>query len=158
VAGAEQTIYVGVRPEALFSVITDYESYPQFLSDMEDAKILSREGNVVEVEFTLNLIKRLRYTLRLTEQAPTSVSWTLVEGMFKRNTGSWKLAEQPDGRTRATYHIEVGVGVFLPGAIVHRLVGQTLPATLEAFRDRAESQSIAKGPGAQPETDPGDAP
>jgi len=147
VAGAEQSIYVGVRPETLFSVITDYESYPQFLSDMEDAKVVSRDGSVVEVEFTLNLIKRVRYTLRLTEEAPNKVSWSLVEGMFKRNDGSWRLVEQPDGRTKATYRIELAVGVFLPGAIVHRLVGQTLPATLEAFRDRAEAQAIEKGPG-----------
>lgn len=157
-AGAEQSIYVGVRPEALFSVITDYESYPQFLSDMEAAKVISREGPVVEVEFTLNLIKRIRYTLRLTEEPPNRVSWTLVDGMFKRNDGSWKLAEQPDGRTKATYRIDVGVGVFLPGAIVHRLVGQTLPATLESFRDRAEAQAVAKGPGAQDAPAPGEAP
>ena len=137
-AAAERSIEVNVAPEALFDVISDYERYPQFLSDMEAAQVVREDGSVRDVAFTLNLIKRLRYTLRLTEQRPVRVSWTLVEGMFKRNSGSWTLEEVGPGRTRATYSIDLSVGVFVPGAITQRLVGKTLPATLEAFKARAE--------------------
>jgi coenzyme Q-binding protein COQ10 len=138
-AGAAQHIVVDVPREDLFEVIRDYVNYPEFLSDMESVEVKKREGDVAEVEFTLNVIKRLRYTLRLVETAPEGLSWTLVEGMFKRNEGGWTLEELPGGRTRATYRIELTVGVFVPGSIVNRLVGKTLPATLEAFKKRAES-------------------
>ena len=139
-AGASQIINIDVSPADFFEVIRDYESYPAFLPDMEAVRVLSREGPVAEVEFTLNVIKRVTYTLRLTEDPPCAgLHWELVEGMFKSNTGRWTLEGLDSGGTRATYEVEVAVGIFVPGAIVNRLVGKTLPATLQAFKGRAES-------------------
>ena len=80
-AGACQTIDIDVTPAAFFEVIRDYEHYPDFLSDMESVRILSREDGVSDVEFTLNVIKRVTYTLRLTERPPDQgLSWELVSG------------------------------------------------------------------------------
>ena len=138
-AGATQTIVVDVPREEFFEVVRDYERYPEFLDDMEASEVLSRDGDVAEVEFTLNVIKRISYTLRLVESGSERIEWSLVRGMFKRNDGGWTLEELPGGRTRATYSIEITLGVFLPGTIVNRLVGKTLPATLQAFKQRAES-------------------
>ena len=138
-AGATQTLVVDVPRDELFEVIRDYERYPEFLDDMEASRIVRRDGADVEVEFTLNVIKRISYTLKLVESAPERVEWSLVQGMFKRNDGGWTLEELPGGRTRATYSIEITIGVFLPGTIVNRLVGKTLPATLQAFKRRAEA-------------------
>ncbi len=138
-AGATQTVVVDVPRDVLFEVIRDYERYPEFLDDMEAARVVRRDDDAVEAEFTLNVIKRISYTLRLVERAPERLEWSLVKGMFKRNDGSWTLEELPGGRTRATYSIEITIGVFLPGTIVNRLVGKTLPATLQAFKQRAES-------------------
>ena len=137
-AGATQTIVVNVPPEQFAQVISDYERYPEFLSEMEAVKVLERNGDAADVEFTLNLIKRIRYVLRLTTRGNTGLDWTLVEGMFKRNEGGWTLEPLGEGKTRPQYRVEVAVGVFVPGAIVNRLVGKTLPATLEAFKERAE--------------------
>lgn len=138
-AGATQTVVIDVPREALFDVIRDFEKYPEFLDDMEAATIVRRDGDEAEVEFTLNVIKRISYTLKLVESAPERLEWSLVKGMFKRNDGGWTLEALPGGRTRATYSIEITIGVFLPGTIVNRLVGKTLPATLQAFKRRAES-------------------
>ena len=139
-AGARQTVDIDVSPEAFFEVIRDYENYPLFLSDMERVRVVSRDGPVADVEFTLNVIKRITYTLRLTDEPPDKgLRWTLVKGIFKTNSGGWTLTERPGGGTRATYDVEVSVGGFVPKAIVNRLVGKTLPATLRAFKERAES-------------------
>lgn len=143
-AAATQSIVVDVPREAFFDVIRDYARYPEFLRDMEAVSVPKRDGPVAEARFTLNVIKRISYTLRLVEKAPDRLEWSLVEGMFKRNDGSWTLEALPDGRTRATYSIEITVGVFLPGSIVTTLVGKTLPATLDAFKRRAEALHRAK--------------
>ena len=137
-AGAQQSIDVAVSAEQFFAVVTDYASYPLFLSDMESAELIKREDGCAEARFTLNLIKRISYTLKLIEVAPYEVRWSLAAGPFKRNDGFWSIEDRPGGGIRATYSIEVAVGVFLPGSIVNRLVGKTLPATLESFRARAE--------------------
>ncbi len=79
-AGAQQSIDVAVTAEQFFSVVTDYASYPEFLSDMESAELLRREGESAEARFTLNLIKRISYTLNLVERGPYEVRWSLGKG------------------------------------------------------------------------------
>ena len=138
-AGTEQEVQIAVRPEDFFRVITAYEDYPSFLEEMEDAKLLSRTDNTAEVEFSVHLIKRLKYTLILTETAPYSVSWRLKEGPFKVSNGSWVLEELADGSTRAQYAVEVKVAAFVPKSVSTRIVGKTVPALLASFKARAEA-------------------
>ena len=158
-AGAEQSIVVNTSPEVLFKVITDYEKYPQFLSEVSAVRVLERAGNTATVEYELDLIKKVSYTIKLTENAPKGVSWNLVKSsIMKSNDGGWTLEDLGGGKTKATYRLEVGmyrpdtgerlpcvyyihgVGMFVPQRIVDKLTGTTLPETLQAFKKRAESQ------------------
>ena len=139
--GAQKSIRINVTPEVFFGVITDYEAYPDILPDMESAEILSREEGVTIARFTLNLIKRVTYTLRLVEVPNEGLSWSLVEGPFKVNSGSWRLESLDEACTLAHYSVEVKVGVFVPASITNRMVGKTLPALLEAFKSRAEGST-----------------
>ena len=140
-SAAVQSIEINASVDTVYDVIVDYEKYPEFLPEMERAEVVARDGDTVDVEFSLNLIKRLTYTLRLVGEPKVAVSWSLVVGMFQKNDGGWLLEALADGRTRATYRVDVAVGVFVPGAITKRLVGSTLPTTLAAFKARAESLS-----------------
>jgi len=143
VSAAVQTIEIDAPVETVYAVIVDYGRYPEFLPEIENAEVVQRDGDTVDVQFSLNLIKRLTYTLRLVGEPDRGVSWTLVEGMFQTNDGGWNLEALDGGRTRATYRIEVAVGVFVPGSITKRLVGSTLPTTLAAFKARAEEAHAA---------------
>jgi len=139
VPGAEQSIIVNVPVEVLFSVIVDYERYPEFLKDCAGVRVLDREDSMVTVEYTLDLIKKVTYVICLTENEPTGVSWTLVRSnLMKSNEGGWELIDRGDGTTKAIYRLDVGVGRFVPRSIVDRLTKTTLPATLKAFKQRAE--------------------
>ena len=60
--------------------------------------------------------------------------------VMRDNRGSWTLEPLPDGKTRATYTIEVGVGPLVPRSIVNALVDQSLPKMLEAFKKRSEKR------------------
>ena len=139
-AETERTIDVGATPGDLYAVITGYADYAEFLPEIERATVLSRDGGTVRVQFVLNIIKRITYTLDLVEEPPLAVRWSLVDGDLRANAGSWSLVPTSSG-VRATYKVEVEVGMFVPGAIVSRLVGETLPATLQAFAARAERRS-----------------
>ena len=74
-AGASKTIDINAPIEKVFSVISDYEKYPEFLDEQSGAKVASRNGNVVEVVFKLKVIKEIEYTLRITENKPNGISW-----------------------------------------------------------------------------------
>ncbi len=58
---------------------------------------------------------------------------------MRQNQGSWLLEAQGDGRTRATYSIEMTFGPLVPRAVVNALVETSLPKMLSAFKTRAES-------------------
>jgi len=138
VAGTQQDIQINVSPEDFFKVVTDYEAYPEFLDEMEAVRTLSRGGGVAEVQFTVNLIKRVTYTLTLTEVEATSVTWKLKEGPFKVSNGSWILERSASGGTHAKYSVEVKVAAFVPKSVSSKIVGKTVPALLAAFKGRAE--------------------
>ena len=126
--------------DLLYDVIVDYASYPEFIDDMEAVEIVRTEGETIEAAFTLNLIKRIQYTLELVGERPHKVRWSLVASkLFQHNDGGWDLEQIGENKTRATYSIDVGFGLAVPKAISNRLIGSSLPRTLESFKARAES-------------------
>jgi coenzyme Q-binding protein COQ10 len=140
-AGATKSIEINAPIEKVYAVITDYESYPEFLDEQSDAKVLSKNGNVAEVMFKLKVVKEIEYRLRIVETAPSSIQWTLIKGeMMKENNGGWKLEVIDANKTRCTYSIELGLGMLVPKSVATMLAETTLPKTLDAFKRRVESR------------------
>jgi ribosome-associated toxin RatA of RatAB toxin-antitoxin module len=138
VPNACQTVEVNVPPERFWAVVTDFQNYPDFLPHVRGTRVERRDGSGWQVEFELNFIRPIRYTLLLEGTAPHTLTWSLVSGLFRSNQGSWQLEPLSDGmRTLATYTIDLQIGVFLPGSLINTLVRQ-LPEMLQAFKDRAE--------------------
>jgi len=138
-SGAKESIIIDASREKVFDVISDFESYPEFLPEMKDVYVEEATAKEVVASFTLSLIKSIEYTLKIKLNKPTSVSWVLVEGeMMIRNTGSWKLKKLSAKKTEATYTIDVGFGLLVPSSVANMLVERSLPQMLENFRERIE--------------------
>lgn len=138
---ASRSVVVNVKPEQLMSVIGDYEKYPEFLPEVKKIAVKKISDTVTEVTYEIDVIKRLTYTLRLEQKSPLLVSWSFVKGdFFKKNEGSWVLKPEGEGKTQATYNLEVGFGglIPVPAAITDRLTAQSLPGLLDNFKKRAE--------------------
>lgn len=141
---ALSTIDVAVPPDRFMALLTDFASYPTFLPEMAGVELLRSRPAEWEVRFTLRLIRPLVYTLRLTQPDEHTLRWTLVEGAFHSNDGGWKLEPIEGGRcTRATYAIDLQVGMYVPGNIVRSLVDRSLPDTLERFKAEAERRVLS---------------
>jgi len=140
-AGATRTIVINAPPDKLFDVITDYDKYGEFLSEVKRVWTSDRKGNEVKVHYEVDVIKTVRYTILAKEERPKRMSWTFVEGeVMKDNQGSWVLEPDGDNRTRATYTVDMALGALVPKAIVTKLAETSLPKMLEAFKRRAESR------------------
>ncbi len=123
--------------EKVFAVLTDYESYPEFVDGCSSVKVISQDETGAEVEFGLNLIKKFKYILKLTHAAPTTVSWTFDSGdIFKKNEGAWELKDLGDGTTEVNYGLEVEIKGFAPKSIVSSLTEKNLPAMLKSYEKR----------------------
>lgn len=139
---ARTTFEVDAPPAVLMGVILDFAHYPQFVADMLEATVLRHEGDEWTVRFAILVIRRLEYTLQLTRTGEHTVSWSLVEGVFRANTGGWTLTPLDGGaRTQAEYHVELDLGMFVPGSVMKTLIERSLPATMECFKRRAEAAS-----------------
>lgn len=140
-AKAEQSIEIKATTKQCFDVITDFESYPDFLKETKGVKIEKKSGNTTEVTFTLELIKKFSYTLKMLAKPTTNLSWSFVKGeIMKDNKGEWVLEDLGGGKTKANYSVDVNLGMFVPGAISKMLIGSNLPAMMDAFKKRIEGK------------------
>lgn len=139
--GATRTVIFNAPLEKAWAVISDYERYPEFLPEVKKIRTSNRRENEVDVTYEAQIVKLIKYTVHMKEQAPKHVSWTLVEGEFmKDNKGSWSLEDLGNGTTRGTYSLEVTVGMLVPKTIINALVDTSLPKLMEDFKRRIESQ------------------
>lgn len=139
-AGATRSIIFNAPIEKVFDVITQYEKYGEFLSEVKEVKTSGRQGNEVNVHYKVDVVKTIKYTIRVKEERPTRMSWTFVDGEFmKDNKGSWVLEPAGEGKTKGTYTVEMALGALVPKAVVNALVDTSLPKMLEAFKRRAEA-------------------
>jgi coenzyme Q-binding protein COQ10 len=140
-ASATRSIVIDVPPERVFDVIVDYDRYPEFLPEVKSIRTSGRQGNQVDIHYEVDVMKRIRYTLRMVEDRPKGLRWTFVEGeVMKDNQGGWVLEPTPDGKTKATYSVDIALGALVPRPLVTALVESSLPKMLESFKKRAESR------------------
>jgi ribosome-associated toxin RatA of RatAB toxin-antitoxin module len=139
VAAAQEELTINVSREDFFRVIADVERYPDFLPDVVNVTVLERTDDTITARFELEMMMRIEYVIKLHLEAPTSLRWSLVEGrLFQKNDGAWKLEEGSDSSTHATYTLDVELTRAIPSGVAGRLLGSSLPQTVQRFRERAE--------------------
>ncbi|MFP2932869.1 type II toxin-antitoxin system RatA family toxin [Pyxidicoccus sp. 3LG] len=138
--GATRTIVINAPIEKVFDVITQYDRYPEFLPEVKEIRTSNRQGNTVDIHYKVDVMKTVRYSIHVTEERPRRMAWTFIEGeVMKDNKGSWVLEPEGEGKTRATYNVEMALGLLVPKAVVNALVDTSLPKMLDAFKRRAEA-------------------
>jgi coenzyme Q-binding protein COQ10 len=133
--GTQHVEVFNCTPDEFYSIVTDYEKYPEFLQEVKDCKVVKKDGDRQLVEYQVSVIKTFKYQLWMTH-APLLVSWTFAGGdIFKTNSGSWKIEDQA-GKAKVTYAVEATFGVFVPGMIAKTLLNVNLPAMMSAYHKR----------------------
>jgi coenzyme Q-binding protein COQ10 len=137
-AAASTVETFAIPNDKFFAIISDYEKYPEFLSEVKSVKVIETKGNKKLVEFSVSVLKTFTYRLWITEEKPKHISWTLDSGdVFKTSIGSWDL-EDVGGKTKAKYAVEATFKVFMPGPIAKTLVSVNLPNMMKAYQDRVK--------------------
>ena len=131
--------------EEVWAVVADVVAAPEWQDGMKDVEELERdaEGNVVLVEAASDAkVRTIKSIVRFTYDGPTSLRWRQEKGELKSVEGSWALEDLGDGRTRATYALEVDLGrmlgMVIRGPMVDALRGQLVNARAGELKARAE--------------------
>jgi hypothetical protein len=140
------TTEIDAAIDEVYAVAADGEGATRWQSEIEVAECLERDADgrqlVVRME-SETPVKRINSTLRYSYDEPTGLSWVQEDGDLKAVTGSWELEDLGDGRTRATYNLEVDpgriLGMAMRGPVVGVLRGKmvdSMPGKLKAFVER----------------------
>ncbi len=126
--------------EAMFDLIEQAETYPQFLPWCTGATILERNDEWVAARLEFSYLKlRFGFQTRNPKRRPEWLSVRLVEGPFRHFRGDWSLTPLGGNGCKVEFALsfEVSDGVF--GRIAGPAVDSVARAMLDAFVRRAEA-------------------
>ena len=98
--------------EAVWQVLTDYESLPTFIPNLVSSRLLSRDGSFVKVEQVgsqkfVGLSFSASVRLELQERCAEGIlGFRMVSGDFRRFEGAWTVVKTSDG-VRLRYELLV---------------------------------------------------
>ncbi|HVC25781.1 MAG TPA: SRPBCC family protein [Acidimicrobiales bacterium] len=140
---AEHMVIAG-SPEQCFAVVTDVERYPEWVADLKEVHVLSRDddGLAALVSFRAGAFGRsTSYVLAYDyARAPGEVAWIQKEGdLTNRLDGRYVFSPGADGTTDVTYELAVELKVPIPNFVKRRAEGHILHAAIRDLKHRVES-------------------
>jgi carbon monoxide dehydrogenase subunit G len=140
------TAEINAPLDEVWKLVEDVEKAPEWQGGLKDIEAIERdgEGRAVLVESASDAkVRTIKSTVRFSYDGPTRLSWTQVKGEMKSVDGSWTLEDLGDGRTRATYALEVDMGRMLSmvirGPLVDALRGMLVKARAGELKQALEN-------------------
>jgi ribosome-associated toxin RatA of RatAB toxin-antitoxin module len=144
---AQHQVQILAPRAQVFAVLADYERYPELFAQVREVEVHARDEGVCRVSFAIDLVVHLRLTLRLVEDWPNTLRFTLADAnLVQQMTGSWTLVEHENGAaSQLTYAIEVKLAGQIPASVQQRWVTQVLPQMLDCVGRHAQARGSAAG-------------
>lgn len=145
---ASERMVVDADAAACMDVITDFERYPEWATDIKSVKVERQDddGRGGLVSFRVAAMGRsasgtLEYFYG---SNPLRVGWRLVDGdTVRRYDGRYTLMPLSEGQTEVTYDLEVELAVPLPAFVRRRAEARIIRTALEDLRNRVEARTSA---------------
>jgi uncharacterized membrane protein len=142
----EKTVEIDAPIERVFEIAADIQNAPEWQGSLKDVEVLERDANkraeLVETESDAK-VKTVKARLRFSYDEPTGITWDQEKGDTKSLHGWWKLEDLGDGRTRATYGLDVDpgrmLGLLLRGPVEGQVRNFLLGGAAEGLKKQAES-------------------
>jgi ribosome-associated toxin RatA of RatAB toxin-antitoxin module len=142
----ESSIDIAATPGEVLDVIADFDSYPEWATEVKKVHVLTEEGDgwADQVQFTLDAgaIKDtyvLDYEWDVHQDGTGVVSWTLVEAtVLKAMNGSYTLAARGADGATVTYRLAVDVKVPMLGMLKRKAEKVIIDTALKELKKRVE--------------------
>ncbi len=121
--------------DEVWALVEEVEQAPEWQGGLKAMHVLERDDQnravLCETESDAK-VRSIKSIVRFDYQPPTGLRWTQVRGELKSVDGRWDLEELGEGRTRATYWLEVDMGrmlsMIIRGPLVDLLRGMLVNA------------------------------
>ena len=125
--------------EQMYDLVSDIESYAEFLPGCAGGRIDRQEGE--QLEATLEVAKaglRHSFSTRNKMIPGKSIEMQLLEGPFKHLSGVWTFQPLGDDGCKVSLELEFEMSNKLTQATLGGLIGQMMNAMVDAFGKRAK--------------------
>jgi uncharacterized membrane protein len=142
----ERTVEIDAPIERCFEIAADIQNAPEWQGSLKDVEVLEKgadgRAELVETESDAK-VKTVRARLRFGYEQPTRITWVQEKGDTKSLNGWWDLEDLGEGRTRATYGLDVDpgrmLGMLLRGPVQDQVRNFLLGGAAEGLKKHAES-------------------
>jgi uncharacterized membrane protein len=142
----ERTVEIEAPIERVFAIAADIDHAPEWQRSLTDVEVLARDGDgrasSVDTESDAS-VRTIHSRMTFAYEPPTAIDWEQERGDVKAVHGWWRLEDVGDGRTRATYGLEVDpgrmLGMLLRGPVEGKVRDHLVGGTAEGLKARAEA-------------------
>jgi len=125
--------------EAMYRLVADIESYPQFLPWCGGAQVLSEQAGEVRASVTIDYKGVNKSFTTVNQQTPGKrIEMSLVEGPFKKLHGVWEFIELDNDASKVQLHLEFEFANKLIGMTLGKVFSTIADTLVDAFCRRAE--------------------
>ena len=134
----DRSALVPYTPGEMFALVSDIESYPQFLPWCQGTRILSRDIDEVRasIEFAVGGMTR-SFTTRNRHQTNKMIEMHLVDGPFSQLDGFWRFDPLGEEGSKIALFLEYGFSSRVLGLVVGPIFGQIANTLVDSFQQRA---------------------
>lgn len=140
---ASEDTLIDASPETVMEIITDFESYPEWVDNMKDVEVrdTDEQGRATAVWYHVDArVMDVEYVLGYEYHGDDRLTWSLQEGdQIRQLDGEYQLEEEGEGSTRVRYSLEVDVAFPVPGFMKKRATKVIMETGLGELKRRAES-------------------
>ncbi len=125
--------------EAMFKLVDDIESYPEFLPWCSGTRIISRTPDVVEAEVMISRggFKK-SFTTRNVNDHGGKIKMTLIEGPFSFLEGGWDFKPLREDASKISLNLEFEMSGKIASLAFGRIFNQICNTMVKSFTERAK--------------------
>jgi ribosome-associated toxin RatA of RatAB toxin-antitoxin module len=141
-------IQIPYSPAQVWQVITNYESFPEFMPSMTESRRLEHPSGGIRLEQirTKSLVGikiSARSVVDIEERFPHEIHYQLIEGDLKEFSGYWRLetinSSQYQTGVELIYDFTVLPKPIIPAPVFNHFLKNDIPGILLAVRQRVEN-------------------
>jgi len=143
---ATVTAVVDAPPAKIWKIIEDCNKYPTTMIRIKEAKELSRSGSEIVCEVTAAMpwpISDLtaKTLAKHTVGPPVwSREWSLIEGDYETNKGSWRIQsfDLENTRSLVVYKVHAVPKISVPDGLIRKAQRDSLPDLMKNLRKKVK--------------------
>jgi ribosome-associated toxin RatA of RatAB toxin-antitoxin module len=148
--GAQASSLIAYPPEQVWAVLTDFESWPEFMPHLTASEVTRRDGRRqwVQQDFRIVMTGMRHTTIYELDPAHGKLSWELDlerEHDIAGSQGSWQLAPADDGRsTLVHYSSQLDSGRRVPAFVERMLFERSIDELFASLRAELARRAKAR--------------